>query len=60
MPSSFAPAPGAACPRAALHTKMPEGYTQRARWAAQKAKTHTVRRCPGCGAWAIYVRRPGI
>jgi hypothetical protein len=45
------------CPRAELHTKCPEGYLEWHAWAERKSKTHTPKRCPGCGLYAIWVPR---
>jgi hypothetical protein len=46
-----------ACPNAAEHTYGPRGYLAWHEWAQKAVKTHTVRRCPGCGYWLIYRRR---
>jgi len=43
------------CPNRAKHTKCPEGYLQWHAWAEEKGKTHRVKRCPGCGLYAIWV-----
>ena len=37
-----------------LHTPEPAGYREWHEWAAKMAKTHTQRRCPHCGLWAIW------
>jgi DNA-directed RNA polymerase subunit RPC12/RpoP len=49
------------CPDAAKHTKQPDGsdgYIQWHAWAAKKRKTHTQHRCPTCGFFAIWKRKP--
>lgn len=46
-----------ACPQRARHTKAPEGYIAWHTWAADKARTHTQKRCPGCGLFTIWVRK---
>jgi hypothetical protein len=42
---------------ACRHTKAPEGYLQWHAWAEKKSKTHKQKKCPGCGLWAIWVKR---
>jgi len=42
------------CPKGSPHTVIPEGYVDWHEHAEQLAKTHTQRRCPGCGLWAIW------
>lgn len=42
------------------HTPMPAGYLARALWMEQKARTHSQRRCPECGLWAVWVRREQV
>lgn len=46
------------CPNRKQHTPHPEGYLAHAAWAEKKLKTHKQIKCPGCGLWAIWVRRP--
>ena len=36
------------------HTPDPPGYQDRQAWAEEMSKTHTQRRCNGCGLWAIW------
>jgi hypothetical protein len=40
------------------HTPCPEGYSQWHAWAEQKSKTHVQHRCPNCGLWSIWKRKP--
>ena len=40
------------------HPPGPDGYHERAEWAAQMAKTHIQRQCPKCGLWAIWKPKP--
>ena len=48
------------CPIYEYHTDGPEGYMEWFRWADQMQQTHKQVRCPGCGLYAIWVRRePG-
>ena len=44
-------------PVACRHAKAPEGYLQWHAWAEKKSKTHKQKKCPGCGLWAIWVKR---
>jgi hypothetical protein len=46
------------CPKAEEHTPHPERQFAHERWAEQMLRTHTQTRCPGCGLWTIWVRRP--
>jgi len=39
------------------HTKCPTGYLQWHAWAECMMKTHTQKRCPNCGLWAIWVKK---
>lgn len=39
------------------HTKTPKGYVAWHEWAEQKAKTHELIRCPGCGLYKLWVKR---
>jgi len=48
-----------ACPERAQHTPEPDGYLQWHAWAREMGRTHDQRRCPGCGLYAIWVRRSG-
>lgn len=50
------PDPG--CPNADQHTPHPEGYLQHAHWAESMVKTHTQKRCRGCGLWNIWTPIP--
>ena len=45
----------ATTPECEPHEPQPDGYTERAEWAAAMLKTHVQRQCPGCGLWAIWV-----
>lgn len=45
------------CPHADRHAIAPEGYIAWHSWAARMAKTHTQKRCPGCGLWKIWIPR---
>lgn len=46
------------CPKKHLHTACPSGYLEWAEWADKKARRHVQVRCPGCGLWAIWKRKP--
>ena len=46
------------CPDARRHTKCPDGYVDRSEWVAEKLRTHDQFRCPTCGFFAIWRRRP--
>lgn len=35
----------------------PGGFVAWTEWAEQMDKTHTQRRCPGCGLFAVWVPR---
>lgn len=48
----------APCPRARLHTPAPEGYIAWDKWAAKKSRRHYQVRCPGCGLFFIWKRKP--
>ncbi len=48
------------CPDKAKHTKSPSGYMEWHAWAEKKAKTHTQHRCPTCGFWSIWKRKPKV
>jgi hypothetical protein len=45
------------CPNEAKHTPSPPGYLQWHEWALQKSRRHKQIQCPGCGLYAIWVRR---
>jgi hypothetical protein len=47
----------AECPNGDNHTECPGGYTDWHEWAARMHKTHTQRKCPGCGLYRIWVKR---
>lgn len=42
------------CPNIRQHTPMPEGYLAWHSWAARMSKTHTQKKCPSCGLYAIW------
>ena len=42
------------CPQAELHTEYDGPYAGFTPWAVQKAKTHRVSQCPGCGLWRVW------
>lgn len=44
--------------RQCRHTKAPTGYVEWHEWAEKKAKTHDQIRCPGCGLFKVWVKRP--
>lgn len=46
------------CPDRAKHTPDPPGYIAWFEWAAKKARTHTQHRCPACGFYVIWKRKP--
>lgn len=43
------------CPQVDQHTPAPSGYLAWHEWAEEMMRTHTVRRCPGCGLYAIWI-----
>ncbi len=47
------------CPQRYLHTLEPGGYLAWQNWAREMRRTHDQQRCPGCGMYAIWVRRAG-
>lgn len=48
----------AECPRVRLHTKCPSGYLAWHEWADKKSRRHYQVRCPGCGLFTIWKRKP--
>lgn len=42
------------CERVEDHTACPDGYIQWHYWAGEMGKTHTQRKCPSCGIYAIW------
>ena len=48
------------CPRAELHTPMPEDYLEWFDAVHDLAPTHTQSKCPGCGLWKIWTPKPVI
>ena len=40
------------------HPPGPDGYHERAEWAARMAETHVQTLCPKCGLWAIWEPKP--
>lgn len=47
------------CPDVADHYEpgIPEDYVKRREWATKMRRTHTQKRCRGCGLWAIWVKK---
>jgi hypothetical protein len=45
------------CPQIEDHAWQPEGYIAWHSWAADMAKTHDQRKCPGCGLYQIWEPR---
>lgn len=45
------------CPQRRRHTPCPEGYMAWHEWAEKKGRTHRAVKCPGCGLYAIWVRK---
>ncbi len=43
------------CPNAAAHEPQPTGYVAWHQWAGRMARTHTQRKCDGCGLHNIWV-----
>ncbi len=43
------------CPNRDEHTEGPNSYQGWHVWAEQKGKTHTQKRCGGCGLFAVWV-----
>lgn len=46
------------CPNVKDHTPSPEGYMPWMDWAERMAKTHKQVKCPGCGLWAVWIKKP--
>ena len=46
------------CPNERNHTKAPRGYGTWHEWAREKGRRHYQVRCPGCGRFSIWKRRP--
>lgn len=42
------------CPN---HTIQPEGYLNWHSWAEEMSKTHKQIKCPGCGKYAIWIKK---
>ncbi len=54
--------PGVVCPNEADHNEpgKPEGldeFGNRQEWRAQMRRTHTQKRCQGCGLWVIWEKK---
>lgn len=49
---------GALCPKVDRHTDGPENYVEWHEWARARNRTHYQERCPGCGLYLIWRRRP--
>ncbi len=47
------------CPDVAEHHQpgIPEAYVKRQEWFTKMRKTHTQKRCQGCGLWVVWVKR---
>lgn len=45
------------CIKGAEHTPTPQGYIEMHAWADKKLKTHINTQCPGCGLWAVWVKK---
>jgi hypothetical protein len=43
---------------AQTHTPCPDGYLDWHEWAEKKSRTHTQEKCPHCGLWAVWKRKP--
>lgn len=39
------------------HTPCPSGYIQWHSWAEKMSETHRQIKCPGCGLWAVWVKK---
>ena len=50
---------GSPAMRGCKHTPCPKGYLGWHSWAEKKSKTHQQTRCPNCGLYAVWVKRPG-
>lgn len=46
---------GTPCPEVSQHAVCPTGLVEWHDWAKRKGKTHTQKRCPGCGLWKVWV-----
>jgi hypothetical protein len=46
------------CRNPQKHTKAPDDYLGWHAWAEKKARTHAQERCPGCGLWKVWWRKP--
>lgn len=44
----------ALCPNFEDHTPAPKGYIEWHEWADKMGKTHSQRKCCGCGIYAIW------
>ena len=53
--------PGVECPNDADHHEpgKPEGdyFPKHQEWAAKMRRTHTQKRCQGCGLWVIWEKK---
>lgn len=47
----------AECPNVKNHTSCPAGYIEWHEWAQDKSRRHKQIICPGCGLFAIWIRR---
>ncbi len=48
-----------ACSNKANHNEpgRPEDYVKRQEWFAKMRRTHTQKRCQGCGLWVIWEKK---
>ena len=46
------------CPERSKHTPSPAGYLAWHEWADRKSRRHYQVRCPGCGLFAVWRRKP--
>ena len=58
-PEGFVTELEADCPVVDTHNQpgIPEAYITRQEWFVKMRKTHTQKRCQGCGLWVIWEKK---